>query len=396
MAQGFDPAAATAAYLAQLPPEAHARAQAYTQGGYWLLLVGALVTVLAAWLILRSGVLVKLRGRLEGTRRRPWLAAFVVMAAFVILESLLILPWAAYARWWREKQYGLTSQSFVGWLSEWAIQVGIGAVMAAMLFTLIYALIRGAPRTWWLWAGGVATAFAFLMLVLSPVFLMPIFNNYTPAPPGPVRDAVAAMAEANGVPQDKIFIYDGSRQSNRYTANVAGLFGTARIAMSDVMFQKEADLAEVKAVVGHEIGHYKERHVFLIVAAFGSLLTLGFLLIDRLFPAVARLAGARGVTGIADPAGYPVVSMIFAVLGLLATPVTNSIIRIGESNADSYSLERVREPDGLARALVKTIEYRAATPSRLEEVIFYDHPAVGNRIRRAMDWKAAHQRPSAS
>jgi STE24 endopeptidase len=81
---------------------------------------------------------------------------------------------------------------------------------------------------------------------------------------------------------------------------------------------------------------------------------------------------------------------MFAVIALIGTPLTSSVSRLGESDADRFSLEHFNEPDGLARALVKTIEYRAATPSRLEEVIFYDHPAVGNRVRRAMDWKATH------
>ncbi|MDB5498233.1 MAG: peptidase, partial [Phenylobacterium sp.] len=88
---------------------------------------------------------------------------------------------------------------------------------------------------------------------------------------------------------------------------------------------------------------------------------------------------------------------IFAVISLIATPLSNAVSRIAESDADRVSLEHFNEPDGLAKALVKTIEYRAATPSRLEEVIFYDHPAVGARVRRAMDWKAMHPKaPSSS
>jgi STE24 endopeptidase len=102
------------------------------------------------------------------------------------------------------------------------------------------------------------------------------------------------------------------------------------------------------------------------------------------------------VTGIADPAGFPVASVVFSVLALLATPITNSITRITEADADHFSLEHFNEPDGLARALVKTIEYRADSPSRLEEVIFYDHPAVGHRVRNAMDWKAAHPKDAAT
>ena len=107
------------------------------------------------------------------------------------------------------------------------------------------------------WSVGVAApgiqvgvASAPPVVAAAPVFVQPLFNTYREAPAGPVRDAVVEMAVAGGVPHDKIYIYDGSKQSNRYTANVSGLFGTAQIAMSDVMFAKGADLAEVKAVVG--------------------------------------------------------------------------------------------------------------------------------------------------
>lgn len=389
----FDPAAATAAYLAQLPPEAHAKAAAYTQGGHWLLLWGTGVTLLVAWLVLRSGLLVKLRAGVEAKRPRPWLAVFLVLIVDGIVEAALALPWSAYSDWWRERTYGLTSQAFTGWVAEWALLAGFSLLITVLLLSLVYALIRRAPRTWWIWSGGLTGLFVVFVVVLAPVFVMPLINTYEPAPPGPVRDAVVQMASANGVPSDKIFIYDGSRQSNRYTANVAGLGGTARIAMSDVMFKKGADLAEVRAVVGHEMGHYVHKHALWYAGAY-TLLALGaFFLVDRLFPLVLGWSGARGVTGLADPAGFPVISIIISVLALLATPINSSITRIGEADADRFSLERVNEPDGLAKALVKTIEYRAATPSRLEETIFYSHPAVGNRVRRAMEWKAAHPKP---
>ena len=389
MAQQFDPAAATAAYLAQLPPEAHAKAVAYTQGGHWLLLWGALVTILVGLLVLRSGLLVRLRARIEGRKARPWLAAAAVLALYALLETLLTLPWTIYSEWWRETAYGLTSQPLGGYLAELTLNTFIVLIVSVLLFSLLYWLIRRTAERWWLWGGGLVTGFIIVMMVLAPVFVQPLFNTYREAPAGPVRDAVVEMAVAGGVPHDKIYIYDGSKQSNRYTANVSGLFGTAQIAMSDVMFAKGADLAEVKAVVGHEMGHYVHMHSIWMALTFGGLALVSFFLIDRLFTPVFKLTGAKGVTGLSDPAGFPAISIILAVLGLLGAPIIFSVTRAVETDADRYSLQHVNEPDGLARALVKTIEYRAATPSKLEETLFYDQPAVGSRVRMAMDWKAA-------
>ncbi|MDP1735809.1 MAG: M48 family metallopeptidase [Caulobacter sp.] len=381
----FDAAAETARYLATLSPEAHVRATAYTQGGHWMLLWGTLIAVAVSWLILKSGVLVKLRGR-----KGPWLAVLVVVPVAMLMDSLLTLPWNIYGDWWRQKQYGLTSQPLPEWLTEWGMGMLIGLVMSLILLGVIYALIRRAPKRWWLWSGLATSLFLIFAIVIAPVLIEPLFNKFTPAPPGPVRDAVVEMARANGVPSDKIFIYDGSKQSNRYTANVSGLFGTARVAMSDTMFKQGADLAEVRGVVGHEMGHYVHTHSLWFAAAFSVLAMIAFWLVDRLFPLACRLLGARGVEGLADPAGLPVLTALLAVIGLMGTPLTSSIIRIAEADADNFSLERVNEPDGLAKALVKTIEYRAATPGRLEEILFYDHPSVGWRVRNAMDWKAAH------
>jgi len=394
MAQ-FDPAAATQAYLAVLTPAQHAKAQAYTQGGHWLLLWGTLVAVAVAWLVLRSGVLVKVRDGIEKGAPKPVRVALAVLIVDAVLEMILSLPWSVYSDWWREKAYGLTSQPFGGWLGEQLLSAVIFIPITTLLMLGLYALMRRAPKTWWLWGSGVVAAFFVVAMILAPVFIMPLFNDYKPAPPGPVRDEVVAMAAKVGVPADKIFIYDGSKQSNRYTANVAGIGATARIAMSDVMFKKDADLAEVRGVVGHEMGHYVRGHIFIFAGMYAAMALVAFFLVDRLFAPVARLLGAKDVRGVADPAGFPVIGIMLAVLGLLATPLQVSITRIGESDADTFSLENFNEPDGLAKALVKTIEYRAATPSKLEEILFYDHPSVGGRVRKAMDWKAAQMQVDA-
>jgi STE24 endopeptidase len=386
----FDPVAATAGYMAQLSPAAHARATAYTQGGHWVLLWSWLIGIVVAWLILRSGVLARLGDRMERKRPHPALVSIAIAFVFSLLDAILSLPWSIYAGWWREKSYGLNNQILTAWLSEHAISVVIGAISSALFFLFLYFLIRRAPRTWWLWAGGLAAvAFAFNFL-LAPILIDPLFNKYTPAPPGPVRTAIVELAQQNGVPSDKIYIYNGSKQSNRYTANVSGLFGSARVAMSDVMFKKGADISEVRGVVGHEMGHYVHNHGLWLTLFFGLRALVGFGLTALIFPFVLRLMGARGIRGIADPRGLPTLTVVTATLTLLATPITVAATRMAESDADSYSLTHAQEPDGLAEALVKTIDYRASSPSRLEEILFYDHPSVEHRVRKCMGWKAAH------
>lgn len=382
-----DPAAQARALVDTLGPEALEKAAAYTLGNHWLLLFGFLVTLAATFILVRSRLLDGLSVRLNASRARPALTAFVVSAATFLLLNLLTLPWDLWAEYFRERGYGRTSQPLGDWLMQTGISLLIFTLFAGLFFLGVYALIRRAGRSWWIWSGGLVAVAISSLLLLSPILIEPLFNDYEPVPPGAVRDALVEQARAAGVPEDRIFVYDGSRQSNNFTANVSGVFGSARIAISDVAF-KGASLDEVKAVTGHEIGHYVSGHLWRTIGLVSLLAMLFFFLVDRLYPRFARLFGSRAT--LPDPVGLPVVIFMGSLFGLLATPLMNWNTRVGEREADRYSLETVNLPDALATALVKTAEYRDPRPAPLQEALFYTHPSVEKRVEAAMAWKAAH------
>lgn len=382
----LSPAAETARYIDSLGPEALAKAHAYTTGNHWLLLAGLGVSLLVVWLIVRSRLLDRLTDRLSG---RSWaLMTFTVSAAAFVLSDLITLPWTIYTDWQRQHAYDLSKQPLGDFLGQWALSEAISVVLAGLFMLGIYALIRKTGARWWMWGGGLAAVSMALMVMAAPSVIEPMFNDYKPVPPGPVRTALEQIADDVGIPHDRIFMYDGSRQSERFTANVSGIGPTARIAISDVAL-KEASLAEVRAVTGHEAGHYKLGHIWRYVVIFPLLAMIIFFLLNRLFAPAARLLGSDAQLG--EARGLPVFMAVTAVLSLLAQPLTNSLTRIGESEADAYSLATVGEPDALASALVKTAEYRYPRPTRLQEMLFYTHPSVENRVRAAMEWKAANQ-----
>jgi STE24 endopeptidase len=386
----FDPNAATARYIDSLGPAALQKAHDYTVGGHWMLLWGLLVSAIVTWLIVRSGALDRVAAMIAERRRN--LRAFVVSLVFIVVSAVLTLPWAIYENWWREKSYGRTSQPFGDFLGQHLLALAVSALLTALFMIGVYWLIRRAGSRWWIWSGVLtAAALAFVML-LSPVVIEPLFNKYEPVPPGKVRDAVVEMAGRAGIPPDKIYMYNGSRQSNNFTANAGGVGSTARVAISDVAL-KNASLDEVRAVTGHEIGHYVLKHTWWGLLFFSLLAVLLFWLADRTFPRFARAFGSDARIG--DPRGLPVLAFLVSLFGLLALPALNAFGRTLESQADRYSLETENRPDALSTALVKTAEYRYPRPGELEEFIFYDHPSVERRVRTAMEWKATHPQPPA-
>ncbi len=380
----LDPQAATQAYIDSLGPEALELSRAYTLGNHWLILAGVLVSALVTWLIVKSGVLDRVYAMLSDrwTNARVFLTATV----FSIVSTLITLPYSLYTDWWRETDFGRTSQPLGDFLSQGAIGIVISTLLGGILYVGLYFLLRRAGKIWWAWAGGLVAVTVSAMLLLSPVLIEPLFNDYQPIPEGEVRDAVLVMAAEANIPEDRIFIYDGSRQSNNFTANVSGIGDSARIAISDVALT-EASLDEVRAVTGHEIGHYVLGHVWRMIGVFSVLAVVVFFLTARTYPFFARAFGSSAA--IDDVRGLPVFIFVVGLLFTLAQPVINTLIRVGEREADRYSLETVNLPDALSGALVKTAEYRYPQAGPIEEALLYTHPTVENRVRAAMEWKAA-------
>ena len=294
----FDPQAATAAYIDALGPDALAKAAAYTVGNHWLLLWNLLVSAVITWIIVRTGLLDRINAKLA--RRGPNLKAWVVAATYFVASGLLSLPWSIFADWWREHSYGRSSQPLADFLGQGVLSLAIAAVLVGLFFVGVYALMRRAGRFWWVWSGGLTAVALSIFLLAGPIFIEPLFNDYKPVPAGEVRDALVVMAKQAGVPEDRLFVYDGSRQSNNFTANVSGIAGSARVAISDIAF-KGASLDEVKAVTGHEIGHYVLGHVWRTVILLSLLAVLFFFVADRTFPWFARAFGSSASIG--DPTG---------------------------------------------------------------------------------------------
>ncbi|NDE25738.1 MAG: M48 family peptidase [Betaproteobacteria bacterium] len=381
----FDVQAATDNYINALGPEALARAAAYTAGSHWTLLWGFLISTAVAWLVIKLQVLDKLEDKLK--HKSLWLRSFAISGAYLFLSSLLTLPWTLYADWWREMSYGKTSQPLSDFLSQGSVSLLISTLLGGLFLSGVYFFIRRLGRYWWAWSGGLTAVTVSTLMMIGPLWIEPLFNKYTPLPPGEVREALEELAKQAKIQPDRIFVYNGSRQSNRFTANVSGLGSSARIAISDVTVT-QASLDEVKAVTGHEIGHYVSGHVWNLIGTAVVLSMIFFYLTDAMFNIVARRLGCTA--SIAEPRGIAVLLVCISFLSLMAQPITNYVVRLGEIEADQYSYKAVNLPDAMASALVKTAEYRDPRPHPLQELIFYTHPSVEKRVRAAMEWKAQH------
>lgn len=389
-AVSFSPEAATEAYLARLSPAARARSDAYFEGGYWLQLWDFLYGLAVAWLLLASGWAARVRDRVERLTRFAFLRAFLAGAIYLLLAYVLTYPLTLYSDYFREHRYGLANQTFGPWMGDQMIGLAVALLFGGLAVAAFHAVLRRAPRTWWLW--GAALGFAFLAFgaMIAPVWIEPLFNQITPLEAPAIRDPILRLARANGIPAQHVFVQDASRQTDRVSAHVTGLLGTLRIELNDNLLRR-ASPRTIQAVMGHEMGHYVLHHLPKSVVAFGLLLGIGLAFVARAANgALARLGPRYGLRGLADLAALPLLAALFSIYLFAVTPIANTLVRTDEAEADLFGLNAAREPDGEAEAALMLGEYRKLRPGPVEEWVFFDHPSGYNRILTAMRWKAQH------
>src|SRR5437588_4211561 len=337
--QALDPAAATQAWLASVPRSEREKSDAYFEGGYWLILWNFLMAATISIFLLASRISAWLRDFAErvctGSR---WLSLQVILYAipYFFIAVTLSFPLHLYENFFREHHYGFATQSFLPWFREQLTGLGVAIAAGTILLVVLYAVFRRVPRTWWIWGTAVAVLFAFGGVFIAPVFIEPLFNTYKPLTSPKVRDPILAMARANQIPVKQVFEVDASRQTTRVSANVAGVLGTTRIALNDNLL-KQCTLPEIREVMAHEMGHYVLNHGAKITMSLAIFIFVGFGLAAATFNRVIKKRGPSwGVNGIADPAGFPLLMLIFATYDFVSTPIANTMIRTVEREADIF------------------------------------------------------------
>ncbi|MGE0588310.1 MAG: M48 family metallopeptidase [Cyclobacteriaceae bacterium] len=386
-AEDFDPYEATEAYLNTMTAEQKAKSDSYFEGGYWLILWDLLYGLAVAWIFMSKGLSQHLKS-IATKAKSINVQNFIYVALYFIAAYVLSYPLNIYENFFREHQYDLSNLTFGGWMAEEFKGLLISIILGSLLTVGIYSAIRRLKDNWWKWAGGFSFVILFFLILIAPVFISPLFNTYTPLTDEKVKESILSMARANSVPVDNVYQFDASKQSDRISANVSGIGNTIRISLNDNLLNR-CTPEEVKAVMGHELGHYVLNHVYEGLVYFTVIIFIGFGFVHWSFKKVVGRLGANWSSKeISDIATFPLFVALFSVYFVLARPAINSIVRTNEQEADVFGLNASREPDGFASVAMKLSEYRKINPGPIEEILLFDHPSGRTRVLTAMKWKA--------
>src|SRR5271165_6990872 len=384
----FDATAATNAYLAQIPADKTARSDAYFEGGYWLILWDFLYGVVIALLLLNLRWSARMRDLSERFTRFKPVHTLVYWVQYLVLTTILVFPLGVYEGYFREHKYGLATQTFGPWMGDQLKNLAVGLILGGILVMLLFGIVRRLPRTWPIWGAVAAILFQALVVMITPVYIFPLFNKITRLDDPKIVDPILSMARANGIHAKDVFEIDASKQTTRMSANVSGLGRTMRITLNDNLLRRGSP-EEIQAVMGHEMGHYVMNHIYksLMYQLISAVVAFAYLYWGLNWT-LQRWGEKWQIRGVGDTAVLPLVVLLVSIFGFVTTPIDNTFIRTQEHEADMYGLNASRQPDGFAQAAIHLGEYRKMSPGPVEEFIFFDHPSGRNRIYDAMRWKA--------
>jgi STE24 endopeptidase len=301
-------------------------------------------------------------------------------AGFLAWLMILSLPLSFYRGYVHEHKWNFSTQRFKGWLWDQAKSFAVGLVMAWLVLALLLWIMARFPRTWWLIAGLAMALVSVIMATLFPVVILPIFHRYTPIENEQLTDALKEILAREGLKSGGFFQEDMSRRTRKENAFLAGLGKTRRVVLGDNLV-KQMTVPEIVSIIGHEVGHYRHRHIWKgIVLGTLEQLAVFFLLSVVMSVAFPGFPGsAREVL-----TALPVMLIIAGVATSLAFgPVSNALSRHFEKQADLYALAHIKDTHAFVTALAGLADRNLsnAYPAWWVKILYYTHPPVGERLR---------------
>ena len=370
-------------------PEPSPQALQYYSSGNRLWAVGTLLGFLVPAVILFTGFSARLRTVAFRIGRR-WLPALAVYAfLFVLTTAVLTLPFEYYGSFVREHAYGLSNQSLGKWLGDWLKGVGLSGLGLALVLWIPYLLLRRSPERWWLYAGLATLPIATFVLIISPVWVDPLFNDFGPLKNRALEHRILGLAERAGVSGSRVFEVNMSVDTKTVNAYVTGVGATKRIVLWDTILAKlEPD--QVEFVVAHELGHFVLHHVRAWILVVTLLALFALWVVHRVAgKIIARFSPRFGFDRLSDVASLPLLVLLGTAVSFLATPLLLGFSRHQEHEADRFALELTRNNRAAATTFVRLQQENLGVPrpGALYTLWRASHPPLGDRVDFANSYR---------
>jgi STE24 endopeptidase len=366
-----------------LVPPPSAQATRYFRGGNVIWAVEQALGLALPALLLFSGLSARLRTVAAQLARGHFYPTLVIYLALLsVLLFLVELPLSYYVGYLREHAYGLSTQRAPKWVADQLKGLALGLVVGTLVIWVPYLLLARSPTRWWLWTGGLSLPFFALVLLVTPVWVAPLFNKFGPMKDKALEGEVLDVARRAGVEGARVYEVDKRVDTEKVNAYVTGVGRTKRIVLWDTLLARLAP-RQTKFVVGHELGHYVLGHVWNSILISAGLTLLGLFGVHRMGDALLGRFGDRfGFHQLADVASLPLLMLLLSLFSFLITPAALALSRYHEHEADRFGLELTHDNYAAATGFVALQQQNLAVPrpGLLYKIFRASHPPIGERI----------------
>ncbi|MES1207571.1 MAG: M48 family metallopeptidase [Pseudomonadota bacterium] len=378
----------------------------YHRSGNVIWAAEQVVAVALPALLLFSGLSARLRSvarRAARGRFYPTLVLYLVMLSVALF--VVELPLSYYVGYVREHAYGLSDQRLGKWFADQLKALAVGVAVGAATLWVPYLLLARSPRRWWLWTGTLSLPFFVLAALVAPIWIAPLFNKFGPMKDKALEAQVLTLAERAGVEGARVFQVEKSVDTKKVNAYVTGVGQTKRVVLWDTLLHRLTQ-KQTLFVVGHELGHYVLRHVWIGILVSTGLTMLGLWGAHRFADLLlARYSSRFGFDRLSDPASLPLLMLLLALFSFVTTPPSLALSRHYERVADRFGLELTGDCCAAATAFVALQEQNLAVPRPgwLYKVFRASHPPIGERVdfvngycarRRGTTWRQDELQPA--
>ncbi len=373
--------------MTQIDPERQKQAKQYARIKRRLWVADQALSLVYALLWLVTGWATALRDWLNQLTGNDWLLVAGFAAVFGGIYFFLNLPLGYYAGFVLPHRFELSTQSLKDWIIDQVKGLAVSAVLGLLVLQLVYLALRLTGDAWWLWVTGGMLVFSVILGNLAPILIMPIFNKFTPLGEehADLEERLVNLAEKANTRVRGVFKMDMSRRTKQANAALTGIGNTRRIVLGDTMID-EFTPDEIETVLAHELGHHVHHDIPWLMG-FGTVLTaLGLYLVSL---GLNWAISAFGLSGVADPAGLPAFMILLALYQLVIMPIDNAFSRWRERLADDYALSATGKPGAYMTAFTRLANQNLGEldPERWVVFLFYSHPPLNARIKKAETWK---------
>ena len=310
-----------------------------------------------------------------------------LLAVFGLISGLLDLPFTLYSTFRLEERFGFNKMTFKLWLADLLKSTGVGVVVGLPIVALILWLMGSAGSLWWLWAWGAWVGFNLLVLVLFPTVIAPLFNKFKPLDDEVLKARVTALMQRCGFAAKGLFVMDGSKRSAHANAYFTGFGAAKRVVFYDTLLS-QLSAAEVDAVLAHELGHFRHKHIIKRIVLMFAMSLAGFALLGWLSSQVWFYIGLGvrpNLTGANDALALLLFLLTVPLLSFFVSPLMAQLSRKHEFEADAYAMAQTDGRD-LASALLKLYQDNASTltPDPVFVKFYYSHPPASERLGRML------------